>query len=194
MGYLDEPLRRAGLTNVEGLFRAYESIDYCRALARGYGICSQNALGLASLLERRYGIDADVIGLDGHVVVEAEGFLLDPSVGLMLPFSLSEAKRREAGTGAISAIYEAAFGPDQVSKVFGFDGGVEKTTPYAELGQFYDAEGNQRIDGVKGYRPKLYWLERASEWLKWFAPAFLVLVGILGLRSARHSRKRTTPA
>jgi hypothetical protein len=186
MAYLDEVVAGLGLTNVDSLFSVYESIDYRRALARGYGICSQNALGLASLLEWRYGVDADVIGLDGHVVVEAHGFLLDPSVGLAMPFSLAEAERREARNGEISEIYAEAFESDQVARVYGQRGDLENVTPFAELGQFYDSSGNDRIDGVEGYRSKVYWVERASAWLKWILPMLMVLLGSLGLcRSKR---------
>lgn len=181
MGYFDGVVAGLGLTNVDDLFRAYQSIDYRRALERGYGICSQNALGLASLLERRYGIEADVIVLDGHVVVEAGGYLLDPSVGLALPFSLAEAERREERDGEISSIYAAAFNPDEVTRVYGLDGHLKNVTPLSELGQFYDADGNQCVGGVQRYRPKLYWVERASDWLKWVIPAFMILIGGGGL-------------
>lgn len=193
MGYLDGVVTKLGLTNVDGLLRAYESIDYRRALARGHGICSQNSLGLASLLERRYGIEGDVIGLSGHVVVEAKGYLLDPSVGLAFPFSLAEAERREEEGREISGIYAAAFDSDEATRVYGFDGELESATPFSELGQFYDAEGNQRVEGVRGYRPKLYWVERASDWVKWIVPALILLVGSAGLLVARR-QSRIAPA
>lgn len=191
MGCLDGVVTDLGLTNVEGLFRAYETLDYRRALRRGFGICSQNALGLASLLEDRYDIEADVIGLDGHVVVEAGGYLLDPSVGLALPFSLQEAERREAEAGSVSEFYYNAFSDDDVNRIYGFDGKLEKKTPYTQLGQFYDAKGNRRIGGVADYRPKLYWLERASDWLRWILPGLLVLFGVWGLRSGSAMRQNS---
>lgn len=189
MGSLDSVVTELGLTNVDGLFRAYESIDYRRALARGHGICSQNSLGLASLLERRYGVIADVIGLSGHVVVEADGYLLDPSVGLTLPFSLSEAERREEKGGEVSAVYAAAFDSNEATRVYNFDGELESEMQLSELGQFYDAVGNQRIDGVRGYRPKLYWVERASDWLKWVVPAIMILVGSAGFLVGRRQSR-----
>lgn len=70
-----------------------------------------------------------------------------------------------------------------------YQGEIENVTPFSELGQFYDADGNQRVDGARGYRPKLYWVERASDWLKWVVPAFMILVGLSEvLASRRRSR------
>ena len=159
MAYLDRPLNALGLTNVENLFSAYESISYKRALGRGFGICSQNSLGLVSLLDRRYGIESDVITLGGHVVVESGGYLLDPSIGLSFPFPLSEAEKREENNGAISAAY------------------TDHLARYGKLGATYNSSGNVRTDGVREYRSKIYWLERASLYLKWLVPAMLVLLG-----------------
>lgn len=190
MRFVDPLLAALDLTNVEGLFRAYETIDYRRALARGYGICSQNALGFASLLKRRYDIEADVIGLEGHVVVEAKGYLLDPSVGLALPFDLAEAETSEERSGRVSAIYADAFKPDDVTRVFGFDGEEETVTRFAALGQYYDPSGNQRLEGPRGYRSKLYWFERASDWAKWIVPGILLLVGYLTLFGKRRGAMR----
>jgi hypothetical protein len=66
------------------LFGNVELPEYEHALARGFGICSQLSLASADLLYRRYGIDARVAGLDGHVVVQlydgaGGGWVLDPS-------------------------------------------------------------------------------------------------------------------
>ena len=60
-------------------------------------------------------------------------------------------------------------------------------TRLLELRRIYDAQGNQRIDGVKGYRPKIYYLERASEWLKWIIPTFLLLIGVTGMLRTRRA-------
>lgn len=69
------------------LFQKVELPDYKRALSRGFGICSQLSLGTADLLYKRYGIDARVAGLNGHVVVQVFGitgknFIIDPSFGV----------------------------------------------------------------------------------------------------------------
>lgn len=68
------------------LFGNVELPHYERALARGFGICSQLSLASADLLYRRYGVDARFAGLDGHVVVQlydraGGGWVLDPSFG-----------------------------------------------------------------------------------------------------------------
>src|SRR5690625_2906716 len=104
LAWADPAFMKLDLTNVENLFTAYESLSWERALARGYGICSQNSLGLADLLSSRYGIEADIIGLDGHVVVEAQSLLLDPSVGLTIPMNLQEAEKHEDQSQKISQL------------------------------------------------------------------------------------------
>jgi hypothetical protein len=98
MGYMDPLLVSMGLTDVDKLFSAYQSTRYERVLRRGFGICSQHAIGYADLLETRYGIDTSIIGLEGHVVVEANGYLLDPSVGITFPFGLERAEKSRKRT------------------------------------------------------------------------------------------------
>lgn len=188
MSYTDPLLNSLGLTNVDDLFRAYETVNWERALTRGFGICSQNALGLAALLRDRYDIDADVIVLDGHVVVEADEVLLDPSVGLALPYDLEEAEAREVSDGLVSRIYAERFADGQVTRNYDLEGRRASETRLAELGRHYDPAGNRRVEGPKGYRPKIYWLEHASEWLKWLIPVAMILVG-----GAGWYRARTTP-
>tara|TARA_B110000444_G_C18754761_1_gene554533 strand:+ start:222 stop:1058 length:837 start_codon:yes stop_codon:yes gene_type:complete len=78
------------------VFSNYESFKYQRALGRGFGTCSQNALGLSDLLYKKYNVKSKVVGLDGHVVVEAEidnkKVVMDPSLNVFMPFSIKEAE------------------------------------------------------------------------------------------------------
>ena len=73
-------------------FSNFESYKYERALGRGFGICSQNAIGLSNLLNRLGNINSRVVGLGRHVVVEVElehkTIILDPSFGISIPFSI----------------------------------------------------------------------------------------------------------
>ncbi len=92
----DPLLRLAGLKMDGPLFAQFESFRYPRALGRGFGICSQNALGFADLLQRRYGIAVRMAGLGGHVVAQVElpegPMIADPSLGVALPFGLDRAE------------------------------------------------------------------------------------------------------
>jgi hypothetical protein len=107
----DPILHLVGLKNDGLLFGQFESFGYRRALGRGFGICSQNALGFADLLHRRYGIAVRMVGLDGHVVTQVElpdgPVIADPSLGVTLPFGLAQAEEnlaqveaRYAGSGS----------------------------------------------------------------------------------------------
>lgn len=72
-------------------FRYYETNRYKMALRRGFGICSQNAIGLCGLLKERYKISCFPVGLHGHVVSRVvlptgSEYILDPSVGFFFNF------------------------------------------------------------------------------------------------------------
>ncbi len=95
--FLDPILTELNLQKAStNAFSNFESYKYERALGRGFGICSQNAIGLSNLLNRLGNINARVVGLGGHVVVEVElndkNIILDPSFGISLPFSLTYAQ------------------------------------------------------------------------------------------------------
>ena len=189
LAYADPLMRYLDLTKSDNLFRAYETTDYRRAMERGFGICSQNAMGFASLLKLRYGIQADIIGLGGHVVVEAKGRILDASVGLALPYGLAEAEKLETENGGVSALYKAAFGLD-VYREFDMKGDLIKQSLLSELGRYYDSFDNFRAAGVLEYRPKIYFLELASEWLKWIIPGGGVFLGLLGLYRSCYEKRQ----
>jgi hypothetical protein len=100
----DPILHLVGLKNDGPLFGQFESFRYRRALGRGFGVCSQNALGFADLLQRRYGIAVRMVGLGGHVVTQVElpdgPMIADPSLGVTLPFGLAQAEENLAQVDA----------------------------------------------------------------------------------------------
>jgi hypothetical protein len=66
------------------IFRNIELPVYKYAFNRGRGMCSQQAMAFSDLLWTRYGFDARVAGLNGHVVVqvlnlEKNNYIFDPS-------------------------------------------------------------------------------------------------------------------
>ncbi len=161
--WADPAVRDAGLTDLDDLFTAYQSVSYERALGRGFGGAAQNALGLIDLLGRRYSIPAYLVELDGHAVAEAalptgERYLLDPSIGVFLPFGLGQAGEQAE---ALQASYAATGHPGVAAK--------------------YAAAGSLRLEqpGTRPFRPKLYLVERATDVLKWVIPVVLIVVGLL---------------
>lgn len=184
--WLDPLLRATGLEKDAVLFGQFESFRYERALGRGFGICSQHALGFADLLYRRYGVDARPIGLGGHVVTrivlrDGRKMIADPSIGLTLPFSLSEA---EADLEPVRAAYRAA--------------------GHAALAETYDQAGNVRAPTPGGapYAVPFWkmnavrWFERLSDVLKWLMPVAMLAAAwplARGPRGRRSSRTAAAP-
>ena len=75
-------------------YRKYEFRDYKKALERGVGICSQQAMALKGLLMAN-GIKASLWDIAGHVVVSAtfgdgSQWILDPDYGKYVPYSIRE--------------------------------------------------------------------------------------------------------
>ena len=64
------------------------------ALARGYGLCSQQALVLENLLTRN-GLQAKATGIRGHVItkvtLDGQEMVFDPDYNIIMPFSLQHA-------------------------------------------------------------------------------------------------------
>ncbi|MGH6636131.1 MAG: hypothetical protein ACRED0_08385 [Gammaproteobacteria bacterium] len=90
--------------------RAYIFWDARKALERGIGMCGHVSATLVRFL-REKNIDAKIVGLNGHVVVQAEVEadkfnILDADVGVVIPQSL---KQVEQDTSLARQLYEEAF-------------------------------------------------------------------------------------
>ncbi len=77
-------------------FNRYEFADYCKAIERGVGMCSQHAIILSEVLYEK-GIKSKIISLFGHVISTAqvnatddEWWVLDPLYGVVVPFSIEK--------------------------------------------------------------------------------------------------------
>ena len=73
--------------------RSIELYDIEKIIERGVGFCSQFAILLDEILEKN-GYESNLVGLDGHVVVEAktlkgQRIVLDPDYGVIIPESIS---------------------------------------------------------------------------------------------------------
>lgn len=161
-------------------FSLYEFFDWQKALERGIGLCSQHALVTTAILNEQQ-IDARVVLLNGHVVVEAQvapsqWWIVDTDFGAMAPLDIDQAA---ANTDAIATHYAHL---DQSCRPE-----FEHCTSVSEVVAFYrSAADNRRLGiGAQHYSPLGYWFERGVYVLKWVFP-----LGLLGGFWWRQRRNR----
>jgi hypothetical protein len=140
------------------------------------GLCSQEAFVLTGILRER-GIKADIVGLDGHVVVTAPvdsaqntWWIFDPDYGVVIPNNISQI---EANPQLIRPYYAA----------------VGYTTQKIDtLVSYYGGSGNKVTDGIIGYSRFRYYYEYLSYMMIWVIPAILLLP--LGISTAQSLFKK----
>ena len=147
----------------------YEFYDYRRAIERGVGLCSQQAIIVSEiLLEKR--IPSFLIGLTGHVVLRAqvdsdrdEWWVLDPDYGVVIPHDIDIIEKNPK---IIRSFYAQA----------GY-----KLKTIASLGKIYEKNGNviRSEQGARGYRIKRYRAEHIFYFLKWIIPCIFIVTSIL---------------
>ena len=76
------------------IYKKYEYANYKKALERRMGLCSQRANIVVGILSENK-INANIIGLNGHVVLRAEDengkwYVLDPDYGVVIPYDIYE--------------------------------------------------------------------------------------------------------
>ncbi len=76
------------------VFAKFEYADYGRALERGVGLCSERSIIVSGILTNN-GVEAGLVGLDGHVVARArtgdsEWLTLDPDYGVVIPYDIGQ--------------------------------------------------------------------------------------------------------
>ena len=180
--YLDTTLVKLGFQSYDtNVFKRFESFKYHRALGRGFGICSQNALGISDLLKQRYNINTLLVGLDGHVVVEIPeqdeiniNFVIDPSYGVTLPYSIKHA----------GSVLDDVLRRYEESKLFKLYPDTEEyDNKKKELVETYNSEGNiYAISfGASSYAMPYYklnsikYFEIIVDYLVILIPIFLIL-------------------
>ena len=140
----------------------YQSSDYKFALKRGVSICSQDAISFANLLKRRYNIDYKIVGLGGHVVMEAkindEYYISDPNMGLTFDFSIDEYYDNYENISKIRDAYEAIDRSDLIAS-FNKDGNRK-----------FKYTGPKSKDNT--YNPDT--ITYFSNYIKWALPIFLL--------------------
>jgi len=149
-----------------GAYIFYQSSDYKFALKRGIGICSQDAVGFANLIKRRYNINYNIIGLDGHVLMQAKinnkFYLSDPNMGLTFSFNIDEYYDNYKYQLIVKNAYTAIGRQD--------------------LAEHFNKQGNRKFKytGPKSientYNPDT--ITFFSNYIKWLMPIFFLLIGI----------------
>ena len=148
-----------------GAYIFYQSSDYKFALKRGIGICSQDAVSFANLLKRRYDIDYNIIGLGGHVLLQAKinnkFYLSDPNMGLAFSFNIDEYYNNYKNQLIIKEAYTDIGRPDLISS---FDKAGNRKFKYT---------GPKAIENT--YNPDT--ITFYANYIKWVVPIFFLLIG-----------------
>jgi len=147
------------------VFGHVELVNYEHAFRRGYGVCSQLALALSDLLQRRYHFDAHLAGLNGHVTVQIYGvdgsdIVFDPSYGV---WAIGNVKQPQA----LPTVFLAAVKDTKAAYVSAADNYISPVSgwgPYSSR-SFY-----------KQYA--LLWFVYLSYFLKWLIPIFGLLFSL----------------
>jgi hypothetical protein len=142
-------------------FREYEYVDANRALDRGYGLCSQQALILDGVLSAN-GVPSRIIGLEGHVVASAatesgEWWILDADYGLVLHHDIGVLERD----------------PSPVLRAYSRSVDAELAGQIAEI---YQTPNNTIFASGRFRQP---WKEQAIYVAKWLLPLSLLACGML---------------
>jgi hypothetical protein len=147
----------------------YEFTNYRRAIERGVGLCSQQAIIVSEILLEK-NIPSFIIGLSGHVVLRAqvdenrdEWWVLDPDYGVAIPYDI-----------------DAIENDPEIIRPFYAQGGYRQKT-IAKLVKIYGQKGNSvsREQGARGYQIKRYHDEFRFYFFKWLIPCILVIPSII---------------
>ena len=145
----------------------YQPTDYKFALKRGISICSQDAVSFANLLKKRYNFDYNIVGLGGHVVMQAKiknkYYLLDPNMGLTFNFSIDEYYNNNNNILNIKNAYTNIGRPDLIKS---FD--LKDNRKYEHTGP-YARENTYNPDSITFF----------SNYMKWIIPIFLIFISLI---------------
>jgi hypothetical protein len=163
----------SGYINPE-IFRKYEFTNYKKAIERGVGECSQQAIILCEVL-RQKNIEAVIIGLHGHVVVMAlideiagQWWILDPDYGVVVEHVINEIEEN----------------PKIIRNYYCGKGLKNSAIRY--LINVYRRPGNQIYRGAADYLKTNYRFEFISYVLIWLIPAVMLVPFVVHLTRRRR--------
>ena len=159
-------INNGGESKFGGAYIFYQSSDYKFALKRGIGICSQDAVSFANLIKRRYNINYNIVGLGGHVLMQAKinnkFYLSDPNMGLTFNFNIDEYYDNYKNQLIIKEAYTGIGRPDLINS---FDESGNRKFKYT---------GPKAIENT--YNPDT--ITFYANYIKWLMPIFLLLSGL----------------
>ncbi|MCP4404708.1 MAG: hypothetical protein GY801_46325 [bacterium] len=164
------------------IFEKYEFSDYRKAIERGVGLCSQQAIIVAELLRKRE-IPSKIVFLRGHVVVmahvddsasENKWWIVDADYGVIIKHDIETI---EKSPECIAPYYrEAGYSEATIQKLLAV----------------YSLEDNKVYGGVAEYHGKdrfyKYYFEYLLYFLKWLIPVGLCAPLCLEFVRRRHRR------
>ena len=163
-------------------YKMYEYLDYRKAIERGVGLCSQQAMAMTAILNEN-GVKAEMVGLDGHVVLRAKvsndtWYTADPDYGVVMPFDISEIEDNPA---VIIPYYNNM--KTNLKKGLG----DYKPEAIKMLLKFYAKERNEVFQkGVIGFKgERRHRMERLSYKAVWIIPLILGLPYLLAIFLSR---------
>lgn len=156
------------------IYERYEFLAPDLAVERGIGLCSQFALAIHGYLTRA-GISSHIVGLGGHVVVEAttntgDRFVADADYGVVLPHAIADLEAKPAlALPAYSSVRLANTAADTIDA--------------HTIARLYDAAGNGPRTTARTYAGNraVWYVERLAIVTKWLFPLAL-LVGAAFLK------------
>ena len=151
------------------VLKKYEFSDYRKAIERGIGLCSQQAIIVAELLKKKK-IPAKILYLKGHVVVMAQTnivedvwWIVDADYGVIVKHDLDTIEKD----------------PERIAQYYREKGYSE--TVIKGLREVYAPEGNTSYETVSAYHGKDRWYKYHIEYLlyvlKWLIPIGLIMPG-----------------
>jgi glycosyltransferase involved in cell wall biosynthesis len=161
-------------------YRKYEFVDYRKAIERGIGLCSQQAIIMSEILMKK-NIPSFITGLSGHVVLRAqvdenrdEWWVLDPDYGIIIPYDIDFI---ENDPKVIRPFYEqAGYNQKQIDL----------------LENIYAKEGNvvSKEQGARGYQFKRFRDEPRFYFFKWVIPIILIVPALIRFCFKKKDRKK----
>lgn len=142
----------------------YEFCNYEKALERGVGLCSQEAIIEVGIL-RHNGIKANIIGLGGHTVLRSKvdkeksvWYIADPDYGVVIPFDIDKIEEN----------------PDVIKQYYKQKG--YSSYIISILVEIYKKDKNYVKKSIEEYKigNNLYKTEKRAYFLKWMIPFILM--------------------
>lgn len=163
-------------------YKRYEFSNYKKALERGVGLCSQQAVIVSGILSE-HRIKTEIVGLSGHVVLMAQvdsetntWWVLDPDYGVVIEHDIWTIQ--ENPEIIRSYYYEKGYDSRRVNR----------------LVEIYDSNGNVYVEEIKAWiGSERYDFEYLSYIGIWILPLLLLLLSYLRGQSYKEVEERSTP-